>query len=492
MLINNTMKRIINIFSLVVLVSACADMDVQNLNQPDTQRALSSANDLKVITSGLYESYYYDVFQLSSPVFYMAVSADNHTCSWGNFGMQNAGTEPRPAFDNTVSYPYQDITSEYFDDMYSTLSSASDVLTAIDNGVDFGAEQVKIEAFAKFIQATILSDLALTFDKAFIVTEDTPEGELLTPVFQNSEIVAAKAIELFDEVIALTNTDFSIEASYLSIATTSQVLNQLANTKAARLLAYMPRTKSENESVDWTKVRTYATNGIVEDFMINNTGDSGTWYNLFASYINYPGWARADMRIINMMDESFPAHNPDGLDFTSPENSTTIKDARLLKDFDFVASNNYRPERGLYFFSNFRHNRYDAIHINNFPSLGQSPMILKAENDLILAEAELQLGNYSAAADIINSGTRILRGEMPEITTDPSEISAAIHHERQIELMSTSYGTAFFDMRKRDLLQAGTPLEFPVPAKTLEVLQTPLPYYTTGGDNISSSTGGWR
>jgi hypothetical protein len=153
---NKIMKRIITLLSIAVLMSACADMDVQNLNQPDTQRALSSANDLKVIASGLYESYYYDVYQLSSPVFYMGVSADNHTCSWGNFGMRNAGTEPRPAFDNTVSYPYQDITSEYFDDMYATMSSATDVLTAIDNGVDFGADQVKIESFAKFVQASIL------------------------------------------------------------------------------------------------------------------------------------------------------------------------------------------------------------------------------------------------------------------------------------------------------------------------------------------------
>jgi hypothetical protein len=489
---NKTMKRIITFLSIAFLMSACADMDVQNLNQPDTERALSSANDLKVIASGLYESYYYDVYQLSSPVFYMGVSADNHTCSWGNFGMRNAGTEPRPAFDNTVSYPYQDITSEYFDDMYATMSSATDVLTAIDNGVDFGAEQVKLESFAKFVQASILSDLALTFDKAFIVTEDTPEAELLSPEFRNSAEVAAKALELFDEVIALTSTDFTMEASYLSVGSTSQTLNQLANTKAARLMAYMPRTKAENESVDWAKVKAYAANGIVEDFMINNTGDSGSWYNLFASYINFPGWGRVDMRVINMMDDTYPAHNPEGLDFSSPENSSTTKDARLLKDFAYVPSNNYRPERGLYFFSNFRHNRYDAVHIDNFPSLGISPMILKAENDLILAEAELQLGNYSAAADIINNGTRTSRGEMAAISADPSAISAAIHHERQVELMSTSYGAAFFDMRGRDLLQAGTLLEFPVPAKTLEVLQKPKPYYTTGGDNNSSSSGGWR
>lgn len=486
------MKRLITILSTIVLMSACSDLDVENLNQPDSARALSSASDLKEISKTLFESYYYDTYQLSSPVFYKAVAADNHTCSWGNFGMRNAGTEPRPAFDNTVAYPYQDITSEYFDDHYSTMSSATDILTAIDNGVDFGADQVKVEAFSKFVQALILSDLALTFDKAFIITEDTPDTELLSPQFKDASEVAAAALTIYDEVIALTNTSFTLESTYLSQSVTSQELQQIANTMAARLMAYMPRTAAENATVDWAKVKTYATNGIAEDFNILNDGGSGLLYNLYASYINYPGWGRADMRVINMMDPSYPAHNPNGDDFPAAENSTTIKDARLLKDFDYEPSNNYRPERGLYFFSNFRHSRYDAVHVDNFPSEGIAPIVLKAENDMILAEAEYQLGNYSVAADIINSGSRTLRGELPAVSADQAAVYAAIHHERQVELMTTSYGVAFYDMRKRDLLQAGTPLEFPVPAKTLEVLQTPLPYYTTGGSNSGSSSGGWR
>jgi len=51
-------------------------------------------------------------------------------------------------------------------------------------------------------------------------------------------------------------------------------------------------------------------------------------------------------------------------------------------------------------------------------------------------------------------------------------------------------------MRKNDLLQAGTPLHWPVPAKTLETLAETLPFYTFGGptrlDGVNTSNKGWR
>ena len=69
----------------------------------------------------------------------------------------------------------------------------------------------------------------------------------------------------------------------------------------------------------------------------------------------------------------------------------------------------------------------------------------------------------------------------------------AIFYERDVELIQTGYGIAFFDMRRRDMLQPGTMLHFPIPAKELMVMQMPL--YTFGGvanaDGINTSDGGW-
>ncbi|MBK6979272.1 MAG: hypothetical protein IPH28_21080 [Cytophagaceae bacterium] len=63
-------------------------------------------------------------------------------------------------------------------------------------------------------------------------------------------------------------------------------------------------------------------------------------------------------------------------------------------------------------------------------------------------------------------------------------------------MVVTGVGLQFFEMRKLNLLQKGTPLHLPLPAKTLETFGESLPYYTYGteakADGINTSNGGWR
>ena len=72
----------------------------------------------------------------------------------------------------------------------------------------------------------------------------------------------------------------------------------------------------------------------------------------------------------------------------------------------------------------------------------------------------------------------------------------AIHHERVVELPFSSTGLQFYEMRKNNLLQKGTPLHLPLPARTLETFGDPQPFYTFGGpdgaDGVNGSNGGWR
>ena len=68
------------------------------------------------------------------------------------------------------------------------------------------------------------------------------------------------------------------------------------------------------------------------------------------------------------------------------------------------------------------------------------------------------------------------------------------HYERTIETMNTGMGLAFFEMRGRDDLQAGTPLHFPVPGEVL--LSGGFDIYTFGGSTGTAgedfSISGWR
>ena len=120
----------------------------------------------------------------------------------------------------------------------------------------------------------------------------------------------------------------------------------------------------------------------------------------------------------------------------------------------------------------------------------------KSENDMYMAEA---LANKAApdlagAAAVINAGTRVTRGNLPPVAADAQEIRDAIHYERSVEFAYTAPFLGFCEMRKENLLQAGTLLHFPVPGTALESI--PADYYTLGGtEGVAGedySTGGWR
>jgi len=154
---------------------------------------------------------------------------------------------------------------------------------------------------------------------------------------------------------------------------------------------------------------------------------------------------------------------------------------------------NLRP--GYYFFSNYNHHRYiDWYHSWGY---GPIPIFLKAENDLLLAEALLRTGDKSGSIAILNNpdGSRINRGNLSEISADATEeeVLEAIFYEREIELINTGGFLSFCDMRRRDMLQKGTPLHFPIPGYEVEMHN--MSYYTFGGvenaDGVNTSNGGW-
>ena len=194
------------------------------------------------------------------------------------------------------------------------------------------------------------------------------------------------------------------------------------------------------------------------------------------------------MRIIHLMDPNTPDYWEDSFISLPPSSSP---DARLLSDYQYLSSNNFRPDRGKYHFSSYRYSRMDeylAIWVMNIVEFSRS------ENDMYKAEAMALLGNVAGAADVINAGTRTIRGQLPNVAADIDEVKSAIFYERMVEFSYTTMGIGFFEMRKEDLLQKGTLLHFPIPGRSLEAI--PEPNYTYGGtDGVAGedySNGGWR
>lgn len=469
-------------------------LEIPNYNDPSFEQVFSSGPDLENAAAGLYNLIFNGHHSFDGVQMMLAVTSDNVSCSWGNAAMRDMSYEPRQAWNNQPSYSNAGNTDYTWSKMYGAIGQANNILKALENGVEVGSGgsgNNRVEAMARFAQGVAYGTLGLIYDRAFWVDEKRTVDESFDAASEYAEVATA-AVAYLDQAIALSS-GFTIPASWLGTPAdySADDFKRLCNTMAARILAYTPRNKSQNNSVDWGRVKTYAENGIKKDFEIQQD-NYVNWYFEAGDYLTFNGWGITDMYTVHMLDKNIPDHY-EAPPFVNPPKSTNPQDKRLLKDFEYVPSNWFDAARGYYHFSCYRFSAYDAAYVNADMPLAD---IKKAENDMLIAEAMMHLNDLSGAAAIINNSTRKTRGEMPDVGEDAAEIAAAIHHERFVEMYVTGTGLQYFEMRKNDLLQKGTPLHLPMPAKSMEALNMPLPFYTYGGvdkaDGINTSNGGWR
>ena len=498
------MKTFKNILLLLVLaallVSGCESLDVKNENDPDFATAFSKGSDVKGVAGGLINTWYTYTTAYNGPGLALLVGSDAGTCSHGNAAMRDFSYEPRIAWDNTPAYSNAIITENFYKGLYSLLSSSNEILTKVvtggmviegDNDTD---DTPMVQAVAYLGQGLALGYVGLFFDKGFITTETTDLTEVV-PISTYKELIDAALISLDKCIEVCESNTFTFPSSWIPGRTyTQKEVGELANTMAARFLSYSPRNKADNDALDWSKVLGYANKGLTFDFSPEN--DSWvSWYGEYQDYANAAGWGRVDMRLANMMDPAMPARWTLGADQWAALPSPTFShktgvDDRIFTDFEFLSSCTFRVERGYYHYSCYRFKVYETFHSDG---AGPMPVIKKVENDMLKAEALLHTSSVSAAADIVNAGTRITRGKLAPVAANATDVEAAIWHERFIELYCTAMGNEFCFMRKADKLQPGTPLHFPIPGQQLEVNLMDSysfgPDLGVGGQDYSS--GGW-
>ena len=482
---------------LLITITGCKKLEVQNLDNPDFNKVYASGDDLENITSSLFNSFYNGSHSYSSVTMFLATSSDNVTCSWGNQSMRDMSWEPRNPWNNAPNYSYQGTTKYFFDKMYADINTASNVLKAVNGGVDVGAAGAKnnlVKAFCKFNQGITYGNLALVFDKAFIVDENTSIPGATVANAIPFDQVAAKAVAYLDAAIALCTNTFTVPKAWLgsTVDYSNAEFAKLCNSMAARILANYPRNKTQLAAVNWAKVKAYADAGVTSDYIIQQDGYV-KWYAEAGDYLTFPGWGKVDMYVVNLMDNTQPQHWGN-ISIPPPPASTNPQDKRIFSDFEYSSLNWFQATRGYYHFSNYRYSRYDNAY-----ALGDGPVpeLMKAENDMYRAEARAYTSDVAGAAAIINSASsrRKTVGQMADVPAVLANVEKAILHERHVEMFITGMGLQHFAMRKLNLLQKGTPLHWPLPAKTLETFRETLPFYTYGGgtgDGINTSNVGWR
>ena len=506
------MKKLMKLNTVILTViflgmGACESLDTVNLNNPDRQRVLASGTDLLAVMSGGYVAFWQGIHQ-SHPVMALNITSDAFGVSWGNFGGRRMGEEPRQAYNNRASESadYKQLTEDPWFGALSAVSTANDILLALQAGtsIDNGGDQDKmVEASALFLRGVSTGYLGLIFDQAFRVVETDDVSQQLDFVPYTGMIQPA-----VDDLMQAASIAGSAGAGFShqffnGITMDPTQFIQLCHSYSARFLASWPRTEAEAAGIDWAAVKSHAEQGI--DWNFAPIADGNFWFGYYryayADTGNGPFWARLDQRLVAAFDPSQPTRYPEVIAKGEPPLANpmaTSADSRLDADYVFVADQNFATDRGEWHFSHYKHNRNlsDPTFAGDGNSAGPMPAFRADDNQLLLAEANLNLGDLPGAAAIIDAGPRVTRGNLPPLGAGASfdEIERAIRYERSIELNNTAPFSQWLDRRRwgprqqfdmvDDLggLQLGTPAQLPVPADELGVREE-APYNFGGAQD---------
>ncbi|SHK90289.1 RagB/SusD family nutrient uptake outer membrane protein [Rhodothermus profundi] len=510
-MIKQRLRWILAVPVLTAFLWGCADLSVQNLNEPDAERVLATPEDVKNILAGGFLTWWQanQGYPGMGPA--LITMADQTTSSWGNFSMKDLSSEPRVALNNNSTYRYASTHLRPWQRLYSALSIANDVLRRLDEGLIINSpeETQMVRTAAKLLQGLCLSSLSLFYDRAFIVDENTDVATLEFPANSNYKDVAAAAIAALLEAAQLAqNMAVPFPDNYFNgLDLDGEKVAQLAHTMVARTMMLSARTPQENAQTDWNAVLAHAEQGI-SGWDFAPQGDQDQWWDLIKAYMQRPGWSQADLELLGMdpnllpalqqwlatpLQDRTPAPFEARLDEVSPADARIPSKGGATAYFVYESGSPFRANRGTYHFSRWRH-----IREGHLDFLGPMRYATETENDLMIAEALIRTGGDKArAAQLINK-TRVNNGGLPALTGSESdqELLEALMYERRIEIGWTAAGIGFCDRRRFDYPgpahydndpskpgifqhKPGTLRHFPVPGAELEVLQQPI--YTFGG-----------
>jgi starch-binding outer membrane protein, SusD/RagB family len=491
--------RLLPLLALLAVLPACLDLEVENFNAPGADQALANPADVEtLVQSGFYRAW--NGWQKDNPTLMISSAANDAQVSWGNWGAQDAGTVPRSSYDNSTTYGYQAAISSPWSNMYTGLSSMADGMQALNQGVNFGeggANNARLEAWARFNQGHIHGILALMYDQAIIFDESIDlETADLTPV-PYTEVMDAALGYLSDALAVAEQNTFVIpggEDGWVHGRELTNVdLQEWIHSLKARFMANVARTPAERQAADWNQIAYHADRGVQAE-VDGPTSDASIWWvHLVAR--GFPSWTRTNYDIIGLHDESGGYENwistpwGDRTPFTLDTPDRRVMNPAADDPQSVEGRGTYQhhsqswghgcspfpPERGTYFNSCYRNMRYHPWND------GVMAYFLRAEADLLKAEGHLYDNNIPAAVELINR-TRVENGEMEPLdpnNTSMDEAWANLIYESGMELQFSWTGQRHFNARGWGHLVCGTPVHYPVPAGELELLE--MPRYSFGG-----------
>src|SRR5688572_1372295 len=258
------------ILPIAILAAGCQDLAVENPNEPDRDRANQQASSMETFVASSFRTWWQVAGHDDYPAWAFSTIAREVTSGFADFGQLELSAEPRSSWNNSPVNARNDVSERPWYDLYSTISSVNDAISAIDGGlvITDPLTTARTKAVGKFMQGISHGYLGLYFDKAFIVDETVDLDTITTPEFKPHSELTAAGISQIDAAIAIANTNnFTLPVtSWLFVAMTRDDFVRLANSFAARLLVNSARTRAERAAVNWAEVIRRVDAGVRTDF----------------------------------------------------------------------------------------------------------------------------------------------------------------------------------------------------------------------------------
>jgi hypothetical protein len=571
------MRNIIRGAALVALtlVGACdKQLTVQNPNADDASRAFVTPSDIENFLGSYYRRWHTGPYGSQSNMEGMAnvMSFETYSTLSNNCIGQRVGI-PRAGNDNSIGNLCAPEQRRVYDIENEVVRVASSVLGQLETtSLGTPARTLRGKAFAQFLRGLALGMLAETYDSTAIVDQKTDAlepGELAGYDKVNEAALAAldTAMQDIDACVAAGDVAAcTLDPNWIPSSTTFSPteFKKLAHSYKARYRAGVARTPAERAAVDWAAVVADAQAGITADhdnITSTTNGPGDTWRSTFdgpgnyqtqppfiigmadtsgayASWIALPLMQRGPNFHMQTPDKRFPQgltrkNQQDDFPITQCSGASTLCKRYIANR----ASNKDLAAQIPWGGSEYDFNRFHSWKTKGDGTARNGPLVFftLAELNLLEAEGQYRLGNYAAAAALINkTRTRGMEppvagdtvsshfvargGGLPAISADPNApvpggnacvpkvpqppsfntvacgtMFEALKWEKRLETENTHWMAWFIDSRGWGDLPEGTPLYWATPFSDLQVRHKPV--YSVGGTTdlgeAGKSTYGW-
>ena len=532
--------RKVSVLLIAFVAGACSDaLTAANYNNPDVERVFQQPASIEqTLGSGYQVCRNRD--KTADMHAQMATMSLESYSQLGNFNMGLRGAIPRSPILNNKSA--EQGLNGWFSDWSRAGRLQANALKQLDavkeergTALSSAAADLRARSMGFLNMACNLGWLALAYDSAGII-DHTMESDFV-PELSGYQDVGAAAIAFLDSAVAQASTagsdgtgGFPTNAGWFSGTTLSKDrFIQLARSWRARLRAGIARTPAERDAVNWALVAADAEAGLQADLTV--TVGASTGWNLgvqASTFFQDAGWSQLSPFIYGFGDTSgaYDTWLSTTLVSRNGEFLIVTPDLRFPQGTTLAAQRAASPEPGSYTGFPYIKNRSGAgspgdpwgtsyyehhrlKYIRNNSSTGTYPEFLKAEVDLLAAEAYLRTGDIPKALAKINiSRTRaglpaavgtaltdVAPGGascVPRVpaaptftTTSCGTLMEVMKWEKRMELAYIGTGAWFFDSRGWGDLVKDTPLMYPVPVPELDARLKP--YYNLGGGGPASA-----